>query len=282
MAVGADTHGPAAGRNGGGLADGRRPARSIRRTFRAGCSSSHSAPPLAEGDRRSPHGTTHDSRSKPALDGLVVTTIRITRHPWPAAPLATEAEHRRRAFSAPSATDDGGSAPHRAPASLLPTSPLCTGRRLLDLRQRGRSAHGSSRMTRQCTRSAVTGRASPESGSPQLDGTRRAGESAASATSSPGSPAGIRQTTSTAGRRRSQACATVTLSPAQTSIATPGDARVRSEREQSSLEGTTSDSGIAACEVCPHSWGGHDAISSRFCSATLKGALTRGCVCRSS
>jgi hypothetical protein len=254
MAVGADTHGPAAGRNGSGLADGRRPARSIRRTFRAGCSSSHSAPPLAEGDRRSPHGTTHDSRSKPALGGLVVTTIRLTRHPWPAAvaPLATEAEPRRRALSARSAADDGGSPPHRAPASLLPTSPLCTGR------------------------------ASPESGSPQLDGTRRAGESAASATSSPGSPAGIRQTTSTAGRRRSQACATVTLSPAHTSIAPPWDARVRSDREPSSRESTRSDSGIAACEVCPHSWAGHDAISSRFCSATLKGALTRGCVCRSS
>ena len=31
-------------------------------------------------------------------------------------------------------------------------------------------------MARQCTRSAVTGRASPKSGSPQLDGTRRAEE----------------------------------------------------------------------------------------------------------
>jgi hypothetical protein len=37
-----------------------------------------------------------------------------------------------------------------------------------------------------------------------------------------------------------------------------------------------------ACGVCPHSLAGHDAISSRFCSATLTGALTRGCVCPSS
>lgn len=35
------------------------------------------------------------------------------------------------------------------------------------------------------------------------------------------------------------------------------------------------------CDVCPHPVARHDAISSRFCSATLHGALTRGCICSS-
>jgi hypothetical protein len=36
-----------------------------------------------------------------------------------------------------------------------------------------------------------------------------------------------------------------------------------------------------ACDVCPHPLAKHDAIGLRFCSATLSGAITRGCVCRS-
>ena len=37
----------------------------------------------------------------------------------------------------------------------------------------------------------------------------------------------------------------------------------------------------AACDVCPHPRADHDAIASRFCSATGNGAIARGCVCRS-
>jgi hypothetical protein len=36
-----------------------------------------------------------------------------------------------------------------------------------------------------------------------------------------------------------------------------------------------------ACDVCPHPHAGHDAIGTRFCSATRVGAIARGCVCRS-
>ena len=47
---------------------------------------------------------------------------------------------------------------------------------------------------------------------------------------------------------------------------------------------TTARSGAVdgACEMCPHALSAHDAISLRFCSATLAAALTRGCVCPSS
>lgn len=34
-----------------------------------------------------------------------------------------------------------------------------------------------------------------------------------------------------------------------------------------------------SCDVCPHPTASHDAIGARFCSATLHGALTRGCIC---
>jgi hypothetical protein len=36
-----------------------------------------------------------------------------------------------------------------------------------------------------------------------------------------------------------------------------------------------------ACDVCPHAAESHDAIGERFCRATLAGAITRGCICRS-
>jgi hypothetical protein len=36
-----------------------------------------------------------------------------------------------------------------------------------------------------------------------------------------------------------------------------------------------------ACDVCPHLHANHDAIATRFCSATGNGAITRGCVCQS-
>jgi hypothetical protein len=38
---------------------------------------------------------------------------------------------------------------------------------------------------------------------------------------------------------------------------------------------------LAVCDVCPHPAAAHDAISRRFCDATLTGAITRGCICRS-
>ena len=34
-----------------------------------------------------------------------------------------------------------------------------------------------------------------------------------------------------------------------------------------------------ACAACPHEWDAHDRIGTRFCSATIAGALSRGCVC---
>ncbi|WP_214367450.1 RGCVC family protein [Pseudonocardia sp. H11422] len=35
-----------------------------------------------------------------------------------------------------------------------------------------------------------------------------------------------------------------------------------------------------ACLVCVHPWDAHDAISTRFCTATIAGAAARGCVCQ--
>jgi hypothetical protein len=36
-----------------------------------------------------------------------------------------------------------------------------------------------------------------------------------------------------------------------------------------------------ACLACEHPWDAHDAISTRYCTATIKGGGTgRGCVCR--
>jgi hypothetical protein len=33
------------------------------------------------------------------------------------------------------------------------------------------------------------------------------------------------------------------------------------------------------CAACPHSWDLHDRIAARFCTATVAGTFTRGCVC---
>jgi len=49
------------------------------------------------------------------------------------------------------------------------------------------------------------------------------------------------------------------------------------------LSTTTSDTDAAvdeACSVCPHPVRAHDAIGTRFCAATMAGALARGCACR--
>jgi hypothetical protein len=34
------------------------------------------------------------------------------------------------------------------------------------------------------------------------------------------------------------------------------------------------------CPACAHPWDAHDVIGTRFCTATVAGALTRGCACR--
>lgn len=33
------------------------------------------------------------------------------------------------------------------------------------------------------------------------------------------------------------------------------------------------------CAVCPHPWAFHDRIAARYCTATVAGAFSRGCVC---
>lgn len=33
------------------------------------------------------------------------------------------------------------------------------------------------------------------------------------------------------------------------------------------------------CAVCPHPWTAHDEIAVRFCTATVVGGHSRGCVC---
>jgi hypothetical protein len=35
----------------------------------------------------------------------------------------------------------------------------------------------------------------------------------------------------------------------------------------------------SGCAVCPHPWPTHDRIAARFCTATVAGKFTRGCVC---
>jgi hypothetical protein len=35
----------------------------------------------------------------------------------------------------------------------------------------------------------------------------------------------------------------------------------------------------SVCNVCPHPWAEHDALSVRYCTATTVSALPRGCIC---
>ena len=42
---------------------------------------------------------------------------------------------------------------------------------------------------------------------------------------------------------------------------------------------STSSATDGACAACPHDRDAHDAIGSRFCSATIAHGLSRGCVC---
>ena len=42
---------------------------------------------------------------------------------------------------------------------------------------------------------------------------------------------------------------------------------------------TTTPAAADSCDACPHSLSSHDAISLRFCQATVTMARTRACVC---
>lgn len=35
----------------------------------------------------------------------------------------------------------------------------------------------------------------------------------------------------------------------------------------------------AVCDACPHLLAAHDLIGERYCRATVRGALSRGCAC---
>ena len=92
---------------------------------------------------------------------------------------------------------------------------------------------------------------------------------------------GIRQPSIPAVQRRSQAVATMTLPATPVSSGTSPDARFRFGPELQFAEGTDPRADDVGCDVCQHSLACHDAIGLRFCRATVNGAITRGCVCRS-
>lgn len=80
-----------------------------------------------------------------------------------------------------------------------------------------------------------------------------------------------------AGPPASQAVAAMTAPTLPTTPDTAPDAM------PDAMPDTTPGPGAAAgpgCDACPHPVAAHDAISLRFCRATLSGALTRGCSCR--
>jgi hypothetical protein len=79
--------------------------------------------------------------------------------------------------------------------------------------------------------------------------------------------------------RWSQAVSAMTSSTLLIPTTTSTDVR---ELEQASLRGAAAEAmNKDACDVCPHPRADHDAIAARFCSATVNGAIARGCVCRS-
>jgi hypothetical protein len=69
--------------------------------------------------------------------------------------------------------------------------------------------------------------------------------------------------------------------PSPTSIGALADVRSPAEQAQSLTDATREHRVYPACDVCPHAMSDHDAIGLRFCRATLNGAITRGCICRS-
>jgi hypothetical protein len=84
----------------------------------------------------------------------------------------------------------------------------------------------------------------------------------------------------TAVPRRSQAVAAMTTSALPTPIAAPAG-RPPVDGKEASDAAARRDADEAACDVCPHPVASHDTIGLRFCRATLNGALSRHCVCRS-
>jgi hypothetical protein len=65
-------------------------------------------------------------------------------------------------------------------------------------------------------------------------------------------------------------------------MTTTADARSPVERMQELADNASQPLDGAACAVCPHPVARHDSMGLRFCHATLKGAIARGCICRSS
>lgn len=58
------------------------------------------------------------------------------------------------------------------------------------------------------------------------------------------------------------------------------------DREEADMAGTDvkpgntdTETGGVACPACPHAQDTHDAISRRYCTATVAGGLNRRCVC---
>jgi hypothetical protein len=60
------------------------------------------------------------------------------------------------------------------------------------------------------------------------------------------------------------------------------DIRSPVERMQELADSASQPLDGADCAVCPHPVARHDSMGLRFCHATLKGAIARGCICRSS
>ena len=58
-------------------------------------------------------------------------------------------------------------------------------------------------------------------------------------------------------------------------------ADVRDLEQASLLDDAARPMANETCDVCPHPHANHDAIATRFCSATGDGAIARGCVCQS-
>jgi hypothetical protein len=47
----------------------------------------------------------------------------------------------------------------------------------------------------------------------------------------------------------------------------------------SSAAASATEDATRLCAACPHPMAAHDAIGTRFCSATAAGGFARGCVC---
>lgn len=65
-------------------------------------------------------------------------------------------------------------------------------------------------------------------------------------------------------------------------MTTAADVRSSVERMQELADNASQPLDRADCAACPHPVARHDSLGLRFCHATLKGAIARGCICRSS